>query len=179
MTIIEMQGKINSSATVASRDLTTVVGGGSAEDFVSDGTIVEITEESTKGYYDERFGKNAVYVLMERCEPDAEGKLVNIHEAVQVNLSIFDRRAAAYKKEADGKVVRDLTRKDLVIASGTAVNDWRKAANAAQFMINNKGKRIKFTLADTITVRAWNSQSKTFSETETREQKVYNADWVN
>lgn len=178
MTIVEMKGKNASSPTVMNRDLATVVGGGSAEDFVSDGTIVEITEDSSRGYYDERFGQNAVFVIMARCQMDDKGKLVNTGEGVQVNLSIFDRRAAAYKKEADGKVVRDLTRKELIAASGTAVNAWKKAANAAVFMSENKGKRIKFTLADTVLVRAWDTANKRFSETETREQKIYNADWV-
>lgn len=178
MTIVEMKGKNASSPTVMNRDLATVVSGGSAEDFISDGTIVEITEDSTKGYYDERFGQNAVFVIMARCQMDEKGKLVNTGEGVQVNLSIFDRRVGAYKKEADGRVVRDLTRKELIAASGTAVNDWKKAANAAVFMSENKGKRIKFTLADNVMVRAWDTANKKFSDTETREQKIYNADWV-
>ena len=108
MTIGEMIAK-NSVAdgNIATRSLKNVVSGGNAEDFVQDGTICKIIDQSTKGFYNKRFGENAVFVIMERCELDAQGNINGTGEAVQVNLSMFDRVAAPYTKEADGKVIRD------------------------------------------------------------------------
>ena len=76
MTIQEMSGKFKTpNGTMGVRELDTVVSGGSAEDFVADGTIARIIEESKVGYYDERVSKNAVSVIMEKCEIQ-DGKLV-------------------------------------------------------------------------------------------------------
>ena len=47
-----------------------------------------------------------------------------------------------------------------------------------KFITENLGKAIKFTVIDTVTVRAWDRAANALSKTETREQKVYNADWV-
>lgn len=178
MTIGEMLAK-NSVAdgNIATRSLKNVVSGGNAEDFVQDGTICRIIEQSTKGFYNKRFGENAVFVVMERCELDAQGKINSTGEAVQVNLSMFDRVAAPYTKEADGKVIRDKN-KETVRATGSMVDAWKRAENAEKFMQDNKDKTFKVSLLDTVTVRAWDNALRKFSDTETREQKVYKCEWV-
>lgn len=173
-----MTGKFNTpNGTMAIRELSTVVSGGSAEDLVSDGTIARIIEESKVGYYDERISKNAVMVIMERCTLDDKGKLVPTGEAVQVPLGMFDRMATPFRKEGDGTVVREVG-KDTVRATGTAVIDWKKAPNAKSFMEANMGKAIKFTVAATVNVRAWDRAANAPSRTELREQKVYTIDWI-
>lgn len=178
MTIGEMIAKNQvADGNIATRSLKNVVSGGNAEDFVQDGTICRIIEQSTKGFYNKRFGENAVFVIMERCELDAQGKINGTGEAVQVNLSMFDRVAAPYTKEADGKVVRDKN-KETVRALGTMVDSWKRAENAEKFMQDNKDKTFKVSLLDTVTVRAWDNALKKFSDTETREQKVYKCEWV-
>lgn len=178
MTIGEMISKnSNAGGNVATRSLKNVVAGGSADDFVSDGTIVKIIAESAKGFYDRRFGENAVFVVMERCGIDANGATVGTGEAVQVNLSMFDRVAAPYKKEADGKTVRDQS-KDTVRASGSTVDAWKRAANAEAFIQDNKDKMFKIDLIDTVSVRAWDRAAGKFSDTELRDQKVYKCEWV-
>lgn len=164
------------NGNMAVRELDTVVSGGSAEDFVADGTIARIVKESTVGYYDERLSKNAVSVIMERCDIQ-DGKIVPTGEAVQVPLGMFDRIATPYKKEADGTVVREKG-KDSVRATGTVVADWKKAENAKAFMNANMGKVIKFAVAATVNVRAWDSTANAPSKTELREQKVYQIDWA-
>ena len=178
MTIGEMIAK-NSVAdgNIATRSLKNVVSGGNAEDFVQDGTICKIIDQSTKGFYNKRFGENAVFVIMERCELDAQGNINGTGEAVQVNLSMFDRVAAPYTKEADGKVIRDKN-KETVRACGNMVDSWKRAENAEKFMQDNKDKTFKVSLLDTVTVRAWDNAAKKFSETETREQKVHKCEWV-
>lgn len=162
---------------IATRSLKNVVSGGNAEDFVQDGSICKIIEQSVKGFYNKRFGENAVFVVMERCELDAQGQVNGTGEAVQVNLSMFDRVAAPYTKEADGKVIRDKN-KETVRAMGSMVDSWKRAENAEKFMQDNKDKTFKVSLLDTVTVRAWDNALKKFSETDTREQKVYKCEWV-
>lgn len=177
MTVAEMYAKSNqANGNAGKRSLKTVQSGGSAEDFVQDGMLVRIVEESKDGFFPKNFSENAVYVIMEQVAYDDNNNIVAIG-AVQVNLSMFDRVATPFKKEADGTVVRDLT-KETVRAEGSVVNDWKRAANAEEFMINNKGKIFKISLLDTVTVRAWDRAAKAFSNTETREQKVYKSEWV-
>lgn len=172
-----MYAKSNqANGNAGKRSLKTVQSGGSAEDFVQDGMLVRIVEESKDGFFPKNFSENAVYVIMEQVAYDDNNNIVAIG-AVQVNLSMFDRVATPFKKEADGTVVRDLT-KETVRAEGSVVNDWKRAANAEEFMINNKGKIFKISLLDTVTVRAWDRAAKAFSNTETREQKVYKSEWV-
>lgn len=178
MTIGEMIAKNQvADGNIATRSLKNVVSGGNAEDFVQDGSICKIIEQSVKGFYNKRFGENAVFVVMERCELDAQGQVNGTGEAVQVNLSMFDRVAAPYTKEADGKVIRDKN-KETVRAMGSMVDAWKRAENAEKFMMDNKDKTFKVTLLDTVTVRAWDNALKKFSETDTREQKVYKCEWV-
>ena len=182
MTVTEMTGKFRTAnGSMAVRSLDEVVSGGSAEDFVQDGTIAKIIEASKVGYYDERFGKNAVVVVMEQCIAKEDGTIEGTGEAVQVSLSMFDRTAAPYKKELDGSVVRDKG-KETQRASGSAVVDWKKAQNAKAFMEANQGKAIKFTVDATVNVRAWDRNANDgkggFSTTELREQKVYKCEWV-
>lgn len=177
MTVAEMYAKATqANGNAGKRSLKTVQSGGSAEDFVQDGMLIRIVEESKEGFYPKGFSENAVYVIMEQVALDDQNNPVAVG-AVQVNLSMFDRVAAPFKKEADGTVVRDAM-KETVRAEGNVVNDWKRAANAEEFMINNKGRIFKITLLDTVTVRAWDRAAKGFSNTETREQKVYKSEWV-
>lgn len=178
MTIGEMMSKNgNAGGNVATRSLKSVVAGGSAEDFVSDGAYVKIIEESQKGFYDKRFGENAVFVVMEACGKDDAGAIVGTGNALQVNLSMFDRIAVPHVKTADGKVERD-ARKDTVRACGDVVDAWKRAANAEEFMKNNKDRIFHVTLIDTVAVRAWDRAANKPSDTETRDQKVYKCEWV-
>lgn len=178
MTVTEMSSKFKTAnGSMAVRSLDEVVSGGSAEDFVQDGTIAKIIEQSKVGYYDERFGKNAVVVIMEQCKLKDDNTLEPLGEAVQVPLSMFDRTAAPYKKEADGSVARDKG-KETQRATGSAVADWKKAENAKAFMEANQGKAIKFTVNATVNVRAWDRAANAFSNTELREQKVYKCEWL-
>lgn len=178
MTIGEMVTKnSNAGGNVATRSLKNVVAGGSAEDFVSDGMLVKIVEESTKGFYDKRFGENAVFVIMERCAKNDAGVIEGTGEAVQVNLSMFDRVAAPYIAMADGKVARDKS-KDTVRAEGSVVSDWKRAANAEEFMKSKKGQVFKIDLIESVPVRAWDRAAGAWSETELREQKVYKCEWA-
>ena len=178
MTIGEMIAKnSNAGGNVATRSLKNVVAGGSAEDFVSDGMLLKIIPESNKGFYDKRFGENAVFVVMERCAKNEAGVIEGTGEAVQVNLSMFDRIAAPYALMADGKTARDKS-KDTVRAIGTTVDSWKRAANAEAFMEANNGKIFQADLLDTVPVRAWDRAANKFSETELRDQKVYKCEWV-
>lgn len=178
MTIGEMIAKNQvADGNIATRSLKNVVSGGNAEDFVQDGTICKIIDQSVKGFYNKRFGENAVFVVMERCDIDAQGKVNGTGEAVQVNLSMFDRVAAPYTTEGDGKVIRDKN-KETVRACGNMIDAWKRAENAEKFMQDNKDKAFKVTLLDTVKVRAWDNAAKKFSDTETREQKVYKCEWV-
>jgi hypothetical protein len=182
MTVTEMTGKFKTAnGSMAVRSLDEVVSGGSAEDFVQDGTIAKIIEASKTGYYDERFGKNAVVVIMEACKLKEDGTVEGTGEAVQVSLSMFDRTAAPYKKEADGTIARDKG-KETQRADGSAVADWKKAQNAKAFMEANQGKAIKFSQKALVNVRAWDRNANDgkggFSTTELREQKVYTCEWV-
>lgn len=177
MTLNEMSAKFGVKAGgMKTRPLSEVVSGGSAEDFISEGTIVKIVPESKKGYYNENFSKNAVTVIMERCEI-VDGKLEPTGEAVQVPLSAFDRTAAPYKQEADGKVVRDRN-SETVRATGTVIPDWKRAENAEKFMEAHMGKALKFVSAEAVPVRAWDRANNAWSTTELREQNVYTIDWV-
>lgn len=177
MTLNEMSAKFGVKAGVMkTRNLSEVVSGGSAEDFISEGTIVKIVPESKKGYYNENFSKNAVSVIMERCEI-VDGKLTPTGEAVQVPLSAFDRTAAPYKQEADGKVVRD-RESETVRATGTVIPDWKRAENAEKFMEVHMGKALQFVAATKVNVRAWDRANNAWSTTELREQNVYTIDWV-
>lgn len=178
MTIGEMISKNrNAAGNVATRSLKSVVAGGSADDFVSDGMILKVIEESKTGFYDKRFGENAVFVIMERCAVDDKGTITGTGEAVQVNLSMFDRVAAPYVKTADGKVERD-NKKDTVRACGDTVDAWKRAANAEAFINDNQGKTFKVNLLDTVSVRAWDRAANKFSDTELRDQKVYKCEWT-
>lgn len=178
MTINEMSEKFkNTKGNMKQRQLDTVVSGGSAEDFIAVGTHAKIVEASKTGYYNENFSKNAVSVIMERCERDKEGKLVETGEAVQVPLGVFDRVAAPYKKEADGTIVRDRD-SETKRAEGTVIPDWKRAANAKQFMEDNMGKVLHFASAEAVPVRAWDRANNTFSTTELRDQNVYTINWA-
>lgn len=179
MTIGEMIAKnSNAGGNVATRSLKNVVAGGSADDFISDGALVKIIEDSTKGFYDKRFGENAVFVVMEACGIDeATGAITGTGNAVQVNLSMFDRVAAPYVKTADGKVERD-TNEETVRACGDVVNAWKSAANAEEFMKKYKDKVFKATLLKEVQVRAWDRAAGKWSETELRPQKVYKCEWA-
>ena len=167
---------VTPGGSMAVRPLEEVVSGGSAEDFVADGTIAKIVPESAYGYYPAAMSKNAVSVIMERCELK-DGKIVGTGEAVQVSLGMFDRIATPYVKEGDGKVVRE-PGKDSVRADGTAVVDWKKAENAKKFMTSNVNKCLKFAIKATVKVRAWDRAANAPSATELRDQKVYTIDWA-
>ena len=176
MKITEMYEKAkNSKGNIKSKNLDAVVAGGSAEDFVRDGDLVTIIDKSEEGFYDSRFGDNAVFVIMDRSEKQADDTIKQLDEAVQINLSAFDRSAVPYKKMADGTVARN---GDAVRADGTAVASWKAAKSAKVFMQENKGKTMKFTLKDTVSVRAWDRAAEAWSKTELRDQKVYTIDWV-
>lgn len=164
----------NNKGSFKPRNLDEVVAGGSSEDFVQDGDLVKIIEESKDGFYDERFGKNAVLVIMERCILK-DGQIVGTGEAVQINLSAFDRSATPYKKEADGFTVRD---GETVRADGDAVTAWKAAKSAKAFMLANKDKVMKFSLKNIVNVRAWDRAAEAWSKTELREQKVYTITWA-
>lgn len=178
MKIEVMSAKMGQAGgNIASRTLEGVISGGTAEDVVSNGTVCKIVEASKTGYYDKRMGERVVFVIMQRMDEDAEGKLVDTEDGVQVYLGMFDRIAVPYLKEADGTVVRDkngITER----ASGTVVNDWKNAKNAAEFIANNMGKCMKFSLDKTVPVRAWDRVANELSKTELREQNVYKVDWV-
>lgn len=161
---------------VASKSLNKVTSGSSENDFVTDGLIAKIVEASNKGYYDTNMSENAIYVIMEVCEVK-DGKVTPTGEAVQVYLSMFDRVAVPYAIDAEGEVVRDTT-KDTVRASGSVVKDWKRAANAEAFMTEHKNKAMKFTLDETVSVRAWDRAANAYSTTRTRDQKVYNIEWL-
>lgn len=178
MTIGEMVAKNrNAAGNVATRSLKSVVAGGSADDFVSDGMLLKIIEESKQGFYDKRFGENAVFVIMERCAVDENSNIVGTGEAIQVNLSMFDRVAAPYVKIADNKVERD-NKKETVRACGDTVDAWKRAPHAEAFMEDNQGKIFKATLLDTVSVRAWDRAAGKFSDSELRDQKVYKCEWA-
>lgn len=177
MTINEMSKKFTTAkGNMKQRKLDEVVSGGSADDFITVGTYAKIIEESKIGYYNENFSKNAVSVIMERCELK-DGKLVGTGDAVQVPLGAFDRVAAPYKKEADGAIVRDRDH-DVLRAEGTVIPDWKRAANAKQFMEDNMGKVLHFASAEIVPVRAWDRANNTFSTTELRDQNVYTINWA-
>lgn len=177
MTILEMSTKYNTAdGRMKVTPLTSVVSGGSADDFIVDGTIAIIIEESKKGYYDERYSKNAVSVIMAKGELQADGTVKNLGEAVIVPLSVFDRVAGEYELNADGKAER--TNRELVLATGTAVDTWKRAANAARFIEQNMGKAIKFELIANVKVRAWDRAAGKASDSELRDQKVYKSNWV-
>lgn len=164
----------NAKGNVKSRNLDEVVAGGSSEDFVQDGDFVKIIDKSTEGFYDERFGKNAVFVIMERCVKK-DNKIEGTGEAVQINLSAFDRVAVPYRKEADGKTVRD---GESVRAEGSAVSAWKAAKSAKQFMKDNVNKVMQYNLKKEVPVRAWDRAAEAWSETELRDQKVYKINWA-
>ena len=166
----------NDSGKVASKSLSKITSGSSENDFVTDGLIARIVEESNKGYYDLKLGENAIYVIMEVCA-FKNGRIRPTGAAVQVYISMFDRVAAPYTIDYKGEVVRDRT-KNIVRASGSVVDTWKCAANAEAFMIANKHRAMKFTLDAIVEVRAWDRASNSFSTTKTREQKVYKIDWV-
>lgn len=175
MKITEMSDKLkNNKGNFKPRNLDEVVAGGSSEDFVQDGDLVKIIEESKDGFYDERFGKNAVLVIMERCIKK-DNKIEGTGEAVQINLSAFDRSATPYKKEADGFTVRA---GETVRADGDVVATWKAAKSAKAFMTTNKDKVMKFNLKDTVNVRAWDRAAEAYSKTDLREQKVYTITWA-
>jgi hypothetical protein len=161
---------------VASKSLSKVTSGSSENDFVKDGLVARIIEDSNKGYYDTAIGENALYVIMEVCTVK-NGVVRGTGEAVQVYLSMFDRVAAPYMIDAAGDVVRDRS-KNPVRASGSVVDTWKRAANAEAFMTANKDRAMKFTLEAKVEVRAWDRTANSFSTTRTREQKVYKIDWV-
>lgn len=176
MKITEMSEKLrNNKGNFKPRNLDEVVAGGSSEDFVQDGDLVKIIEESKDGFYDERFGKNAVIVMMERCVKKDDGTIEGTGEAVQINLSAFDRSATPYKKEPDGFTVRA---GETVRADGDAVATWKAAKSAKKFMENNKDKVMLFRLKDTVNVRAWDRAAEAYSKTDLREQKVYTITWA-
>ena len=176
MKITEMSGKLNNpKGNYKKRSLKEVVSGGSSEDFVQDGDFVKIIKESVDGFYDERFGKNAVFVIMERCIKNAKGAFEGTGEAVQINLSAFDRIATPYRKESDGFTVRD---GESVRADGDAVTAWKAADSAESFMINNEGKIMQYNLKNTVNVRAWDRAAEAYSKTDLREQKVFSINWA-
>lgn len=177
MTINEMSEKFkNTKGNMKQRQLDTVVSGGSADDLIATGTYAKIVEDSKVGYVNESFSKNAVSVIMERCELK-DGKLVETGEAVQVPLGVFDRVAAPYKKEADGTIVRDRD-SETKRATGKVVEDWKRAAHAKAFMEAHMGKVLHFASAEPVPVRAWDRANNTFSTTELRDQNVYTINWA-
>jgi hypothetical protein len=178
MTINEMSSKFRTAnGNMAVRELDTIVSGGSADDFVQNGTIARLIQESTVAYYDERISKNATSIIMERCKLNDDGTIEGTGEAVQVPLGIFDRAVTVYKKEADGSIVR-VPDKEPVRAEGTAVTDWKKSENAKVFVTDNMGKAIKFVVKSKEKTRAWNRSENAWSTTELRDQQVYKCDWV-
>lgn len=175
MKITEMSDKLkNNKGSFKPRNLDEVVAGGSAEDFLQDGDLAKIIEESKEGFYDERFGKNAVVVVMERCV-EKDGKIEGTGEAVQVALSNYDRAVVPYRKEADGKTVRD---GETVRADGTAVVTWKAAKSAKAFMTANMGKVMRFKVKQEVSTRAWDRAADKWSETELMDRKVMTIDWA-
>lgn len=175
MKIIEMSAKYESSKSLKTRDLGEITAGGSAEDFVQDGDVLKIVDASQKGFYDDRFGKNAVFVIVERATVKDDGSKVDLDEAVQLNLSAFDRVVAPWAQQADGSLARD---GESVRADGTAVKDWKSAKNAKQFLKDNQGKYLKFTLKKEVETRAWDRAAGAWSTTELMSRKVYTIDWA-
>lgn len=183
MTIKEMSNKFKvAGSNMKTRSLADVVSGGSAEDFVQVGLVAKIVPASTTGYYNERFGKNAVTVIMERHDIDENGKLVEVEnpQAVQVPLSVFDRVAAPYIQETNNGVTTVTRDKgaDTVRATGSVIKDWKSARHAEEFMKKFMGSTIHFISATAVNVRAWDNQAQAWSTSELREQKVYQIDWV-
>ena len=175
MKILEMSAKYENSKSLKTRDLSEITSGGSAEDFVQDGDVLKIVDASQKGFYDDRFGKNAVFVIVERASVKDDGSKVDLDEAVQLNLSAFDRVVAPWTKQADGSLVRD---GESVRADGTAVKDWKSAKSAKQFLKDNIVKYLKVTLKKEVETRAWDRAAAAWSATETMTRKVYTIDWA-
>lgn len=179
MKIEEMVAKFgNTGGNVKTKPLSKVTSGSSENDFVADGLLARIVEASSRGYYQTNMSENAVYVIMEVCTKDKSGKLIPTGEAVQVYLSMFDRIAVPYAIDAEGFVVKDPNDSTTRRASGSVVNDWKRAANAEDFMKNNLNKVMQFELDETVKVRAWDRANKTFSTTDLRDQKIYKINWV-
>lgn len=179
MTIVEMVAKCTGNPQLETVDLGEVISGGNAEDFVQDGDFLQIIEESKKGFHDKRFGKKATFVTMRRLVKGADNKLHPadaLNEAAQANLSMFDRYAQPVKKMADGTLEAD---GNPVRADGDAVVDWKRAANAKEFMKNHLGKVIFVELKKNCDVQAWDRALNDWSETETRKQKVFSLNWSN
>lgn len=175
MKITEMSDKLkNAKGSFKTRNLEEVVAGGSAEDFLQDGDLVKIVEQSKEGFYDERFGKNAVVVIMERCV-EKDGKIEGTGEAVQFALSNFDRAVVPYRKEADGQLVRD---GETIRADGTAVVSWKASKSAKAFMTDNMGKVMRYTVKQEVSTRAWNRAANTWSDTELMDRKVGTINWA-
>ena len=160
--------------SLKSRNLDEVIHGGCANDFIQDGGIYKIIDKSCEGFYDERYSKNAVVVIMECCVKNDKGKIGGTCEAL-INLSAFDRSAIPYKKEADGFTVRD---GEIVRADGTVVVSWKASKNAKVFMKDNVGRYFTTKLKKKVSVRAWDRAAEAYSKTELREQNVYTIDWV-
>jgi hypothetical protein len=179
MTITAMveKNKVVNGGNIETRSLETIVGGGSEADFISDDTIVKIIEESKVGYYDKRISKNAIFVIMQRATKDEDGNIIDTDEAVQVPLSVFDRIAVPYTKDAEGMVVRN-REKDTERASGSVVDAWKSSPNAAKFMETYESKYIHFKVKAEVDVRAWSRAANDWSQTELRSQKVFSANWV-
>lgn len=156
------------------RNIDEVIHGGCANDFIQDGGIYKIIDKSCEGFYDERYSKNAVVVIMECCVKNDKGKIEGTGEAF-INLSAFDRSAIPYKKEADGFLVRDGER---VCADGTVVVTWKASKNAKSFMKDNVGRYFTTKLKKKVPVRAWDRAAEAYSKTELRDQNVYTIDWV-
>ena len=176
MKITEMVNKItNPKGTIKPRSLEEVVAGGSAEDFIQDGGIYKIIDQSQDGFYDERFGKNATFVIVEAAVQAADGKLTDTGDAVQYNLSAGDRAATPYRKEADGFTVRD---GETVRADGDFVTAWKAAKNAKEFMKANNGRYFKAVVKAIVNVRAWDRAAEAYSKTDLREQKVFTLTWA-
>ena len=177
MKVMEMYDKVkNPKGNLKPRNLDEVVAGSSGDDFIQDGDLVKIIDKSTEGFYNETFGKNAVFVIMERAKLEADGKTItDLGEAVQVNLSAFDRSVAPWKKMADGTLQRD---GETVRADGDVVTSWKASKSAKAFMTTHMDKYMKFTLKQEVETRAWDRNVGDWSETETRKQKVYTITWA-
>ena len=144
------------------------------EDLIQDGGIYKIIDKSYEGFYDERYGKNAVVVIMKCCVKNNNGKIEETGEAF-INLSAFTRSAIPYKKKADGFLERD---GECVRADGTVVVTWKASQNAKAFMKDNVGKYFTTKLKKKVPVRAWERAAESYSKTELKDQNVYTIDWV-
>jgi hypothetical protein len=177
MTIVELVAKADNASIYETRDLAEMVSANGVDDILSENTIVRIIEESKKGRYRKGMSKNAVNVIMERCTRDANGKINFTNEGVQVPLGVFSRVVREHIKEKDGTLVPK-PGVEPIRAEGTVIPDWIASANILSFMEKYKGGVIEFTLKSKVITPDWDAKENTWSATKSREQKVFNINWV-